>query len=77
MTQPQKFLDVRAARGIQLCLLQLGREARELGLAFAAAHIDVAALEIADSVGDIQRDLHVQLSVANDPDAAFRSQEQA
>ncbi len=77
MGHPKKHLDVRAARGIQLCLVQLSREARDLGLLFAAAHMDVAALEIADSVGDVTRDLHTQLAVANDPEAAGKSQEQA
>jgi hypothetical protein len=69
MTTPSRSIDIQAARGLQLCLLQLSREARALGLTFAAAHMDVAALEIADCVGDVTRDLGVQLSVANDHNA--------
>jgi hypothetical protein len=66
MAKGSRTLDVVAARGMQLCILQLAREARSMGLIFAAAHLDVAALEIADSVGDVTRELSVQLSVAND-----------
>jgi hypothetical protein len=66
MARETRTLDVVAARGMQLCILQLAREARSMGLTFAAAHLDVAAVEIADSVGDVTRDLGVQLSVAND-----------
>ncbi len=82
MSIPGKPFDVAAARGIQLCLIQLAREARDLGLKFAAAHMDVAALEIADSVGaenvgDVTRDLHAQLSVANDAGVASPNREQA
>jgi hypothetical protein len=66
MTKATYTLDVVAARGMQLCILQLAREARSMGLTFAAAHLDVAAVEIADCVGDVTRDLGVQLSVAND-----------
>ncbi len=72
-----KQFDVAAARGIQLCLIQLAREARDLGLKFAAAHMDVAALEIADSVGDVTSDLNAQLSVANDTGLASSKRGQA
>jgi hypothetical protein len=63
-------VDVSAARGIQLCLFQLAREARSMGLTFAAAHMDVAALEIADSIGDAARDGQLLPAVANDGGAA-------
>jgi hypothetical protein len=58
--------DAQAARGLQLCLLQLAREARTLGLTFAAAHMEVAALEIADSIGSAPHAQQTRPSVAND-----------
>jgi hypothetical protein len=73
MTTVPKTSEAESARGIQLCLIQLAREARSLGLGFAAAHMDVAALEIADHVGDSIQDLPLQRTVANDPASTGRT----
>jgi hypothetical protein len=76
MGQGKLMLDVRAAQGIQMCLLQMIREARAMGLTFAAAHMDVAVLEIADALGSAQPGFGGP-RVANDDGQPASNKEQA